>query len=40
MRSLYGRLGEQETWVRYITTLREQNRNLRTSKEELTKAGL
>ena len=40
MRSLYRQLGEEETWTQYITTLREQHRNLRTLKEKLTKAGL
>lgn len=40
MRTLYDKLGERETWTNYITTLREQNRNLRALKEELAKAGL
>ena len=40
IRSLYERLGEHETWTRYIATLREQNRNLRALKEELAKAEL
>jgi len=40
MRTLYDKLGERETWTSYITTLREQNRNLRALKEELAKAGL
>jgi uncharacterized Zn finger protein len=40
MRLLYDKLGERETWTNYITTLREQNRNLRALKEELAKAGL
>lgn len=40
MRKLYDKLGERETWTSYITTLREQNRNLRALKEELAKAGL
>jgi hypothetical protein len=39
-RALYQQLGESETWTSYIATLREQNRNLRALKEELTKAGL
>ncbi len=40
MRTLYEKLGESEAWTSYITTLREQNRNLRALKEELAKAGL
>jgi hypothetical protein len=40
MRSLYEKLGEQGTWTRYMATLREQHRNLRALKEELTNAGL
>jgi catechol 2,3-dioxygenase-like lactoylglutathione lyase family enzyme len=40
MRSLYEKLGEQETWIRYLAALRDQNRNLRALKEELTNAGL
>ena len=40
VRSLYERLGEHDTWTRYIATLREQNRNLRALKEELAKAEL
>ena len=40
MRTLYEKLGEREAWTSYITTLREQNRNLRALKEELAKAGL
>ncbi len=40
MRSLYEKLGEQETWTRYVAALRDQNRNLRALKEELTNAGL
>ncbi|BCL84001.1 glyoxalase [Ktedonobacteria bacterium brp13] len=40
MRALYVQQGEDETWTRYIATLREQNRNLRALKEELAKAGL
>jgi len=40
MRTLYEKLGENEAWTSYITTLREQNRNLRALKEELAKAGL
>jgi hypothetical protein len=37
---LYEKLGESEAWTSYITTLREQNRNLRALKEELADAGL
>jgi len=40
MRALYQKLGESEAWTSYITTLREQNRNLRALKDELAKAGL
>ncbi len=40
VRTLYEKLGEGEEWTRYITALREQNRNLRALKEELAKAGL
>ena len=40
MRGLYQKLGENEIWTSYITTLREQNRNLRALKDELAKAGL
>jgi catechol 2,3-dioxygenase-like lactoylglutathione lyase family enzyme len=40
VRALYEKLGEDEAWTRYITALREQNRNLRALQEELTKAGL
>src|SRR6266704_3554992 len=40
MRTLYEKLGEGEAWMSYITELREQNRNLRALKEELTAAGL
>ncbi len=40
MRTLYEKLGENEAWTKYVTTLREQNRNLRALKEELTNAGL
>jgi catechol 2,3-dioxygenase-like lactoylglutathione lyase family enzyme len=40
MRALYEKLGEHEGWMSYITALREQNRNLRALKEELTNAGL
>src|SRR6266487_1720978 len=40
MRVLYEKLGENEAWTNYITALREQNRNLRALKEELTHAGL
>jgi uncharacterized Zn finger protein len=40
MRALYEKLGESEAWTSYITTLREQNRNLRALKEELADAGL
>jgi catechol 2,3-dioxygenase-like lactoylglutathione lyase family enzyme len=40
MRSVYEKLGERETWTRYIATLREQNRNLPALKDEMAKAGL
>jgi uncharacterized Zn finger protein len=40
MRVLYEKLGDGEAWTSYITTLREQNRNLRAFKEELAAAGL
>ena len=40
MRVLYERLGEHEVWTSYMIALREQNRNLRALKEELTNAGL
>jgi catechol 2,3-dioxygenase-like lactoylglutathione lyase family enzyme len=40
MRTLYDKLGEDETWTSYVTALREQNRNLRALKEELANAGL
>ena len=40
MRTLYEKLGEGEAWTSYVTALREQNRNLRALKEELTNAGL
>src|SRR5436305_921558 len=40
MRLLYEKHGENEVWMNYVTTLREQHRNLRALKEELTKAGL
>ena len=40
MRTLYEKLGESEVWTSYITTLREQNRNLRALKEELANARL
>jgi len=40
MRALYEKLGEHEGWMSYMATLREQNRNLRALKEELTNAGL
>jgi uncharacterized Zn finger protein len=40
IRALYQKLGEPEAWTSYITTLREQNRNLRALKDELAKAGL
>ena len=39
MQALYEKLGEQEAWTRYLTALREQNRNLRALKEELANAG-
>ena len=39
MHALYEKLGEQEAWTRYLTALREQNRNLRALKEELANAG-
>lgn len=37
---LYHRLGESETWSRYIAELRERNRTLRALKEELAAANL
>jgi len=40
MRDLYENLGEQETWTKYITELRDKNRTLRALKEELANAGL
>lgn len=40
IRALYEKSGESAAWSRYITTLREQNRNLRALKEELAHAGL
>jgi uncharacterized Zn finger protein len=40
VRALYEKIGEGETWTRYITALREQHRNLRALKEELARAGL
>jgi uncharacterized Zn finger protein len=40
MRVLYQKLGENEAWASYVSTLREQNRNLRALKDELAKAGL
>jgi uncharacterized Zn finger protein/catechol 2,3-dioxygenase-like lactoylglutathione lyase family enzyme len=40
VRALYEKLGEGEAWTSYVTTLREQNRNLRALKEELANAGL
>jgi hypothetical protein len=40
VRDLYARLGEQETWDRYIAGLRDRNRTLRALKEELAAAGL
>src|SRR6266567_404639 len=40
VRTLYEKLGEGEAWTSYIAALREQNRNLRALKEELTAAGL
>lgn len=39
MHALYEKLGEQEAWTRYLTALREQNRNLRALQEELANAG-
>jgi uncharacterized Zn finger protein len=39
-RDLYENLGEQETWTKYITELRDKNRALRAFKEELANAGL
>jgi len=40
MLALYEKLGEHEVWTSYMIALREQNRNLRALKEELTNAGL
>lgn len=40
VRALYEKLGENEEWTRYITALREKNRNLRALKEELANKGL
>ena len=40
VRALYERLGEGETWVRYIADLRERNRRLRALMEELAAAGM
>jgi uncharacterized Zn finger protein len=40
MRALCEKLGEGETWMRYITALREQHRNLRALKEELARVSL
>jgi uncharacterized Zn finger protein len=40
IRDLYEKLGEHETWINYITTLRDKNRSLRALKEELANAGL
>jgi catechol 2,3-dioxygenase-like lactoylglutathione lyase family enzyme len=40
MRSVYEKIGEFEAWTRYITTLRQQNRNLPALKDELAKAKL
>jgi len=39
-RNLYQRLGQEETWTRYILALRERNRSLRALMEELSKAGI
>ncbi len=40
VRELYGRLGENEEWTKYITGLRERNKSLRALKEELAAARL
>jgi hypothetical protein len=40
VRALYRRLGEAETWERFIADLREQNRRLPALQDELNKAGL
>jgi len=40
MRSVYEKIGEFEAWTQYITTLRQQNRNLPALKDELAKAKL
>ena len=40
MRLLYEKLGEYAVWTRYLTALREQNRNLPALNEELVRAGL
>lgn len=37
-RNLYLRLGQKETWTRYLLDLRERNRSLRALMEELSKA--
>ena len=40
IRRLYQKLGQSDTWTRYIATLREQHRNLPALKDELAKAKL
>ena len=40
IRRLYQKLGKSDEWNRYITTLREQHRNLPALKDELAKAKL
>lgn len=40
MRALYEKLGENEVWKNYITTLRERNRHLPALRDEMAKAKL
>jgi tetratricopeptide (TPR) repeat protein len=40
VRTLYQKLGEYDTWMSYISALRDRTRTLRALKEELTAAGL
>jgi uncharacterized Zn finger protein len=40
VRRLYQKVGQSELWTKYITALREKNRNLPALKDELAKAKL
>jgi uncharacterized Zn finger protein len=40
VRELYERLGKHDTWMSYVTNLRDKNRSLRALKEEMQEAGL